>query len=157
MMLRTMKHYKDHMDLSSLTIGKNVDIPIYYSINNQAGDTVKTFKLISKDLTTQKTIETRSDLNKNENGMIVMQFTSPDTDIIFDISSPNMTEIVFCIIIASIEIIIAVIMIILLRRKPLAPGLASGTINSGLPGSNGNPLAIRKKKDNIIKKKDGTK
>ena len=157
MMLRTMKHYKDHMDLSSLTIGKNVDIPIYYSINNQAGDTVKTFKLISKDLTTQKTTETRSDLNKNENGMIVMQFTSPDTDIIFDISSPNMTEIVFCIIIASIEIIIAVIMIILLRRKPLAPGLASGTINSGLPGSNGNPLAIRKKKDNIIKKKDGTK
>lgn len=157
MMLRTMKHYTDHMDLSSLTIGKNVDIPIYYNINTQSGDTVKTFKLISKDLTTQKTTETKSDLRKNESGVISMKFASPDTDIIFDISSPNITEIVFCIIISAIAIIIAVVMIILLKRKTISIGLTSGTSSSGLPGSSGNKLAERKKQDSTLKNKDGKK
>ena len=157
MMLRTMKHYADHMDLSSLTIGKNVDIPIYYSISTQSGDTVKTFRLISKDLTTQKTTETNSDLKRNEDGVINMQFTSSDTDIIFDISSPNITEIVFCIIIAAIEIIIAAVMIILLKRRTVSVGLNSGTSHSGLPDSHGNQLAARKKQDTAIKKKDDKK
>ena len=153
MMLRTMKHFSDYIDFSSLIIGKNVDTPVYYSLAAENGDIIKTLRFTVKDPETSAATETVSDLSRNENGIVSMQLTAPDAAIEFDISTPNVTEIIFCSVLAFIAILISVVLIFVFRSRKSYIGLGSGGSASGLPGGS-KELSV-KNETSLKRKKDG--
>ncbi len=145
MQLRTMKHYSERMDLSSLLVGENIDTPVYYHLKNRSGDIIKKFTYHSPDGSAE------SDLNKNGGDDLSLTLSGTDIHIDFDITTPNISDIVFCSVISSILVIIALAMILMLRNKKLPfASLGGGENTTGLPGGN-NKLAVRKK--NGLKKK----
>lgn len=147
MTLRTMKHYKDHLDLASVVIGKNSETPVIYKIATQSGDILKSFSYSSE------TASDKSDLAKNEDGTVSMQLNGTELEIEFNVTSPNMSDIIFFSIISGIFVLIAVILILILRNKPLpAAALGGGSTGQGLPGSKSG-LAAVKKQNGTIKKK----
>lgn len=154
MMLRTKKHFIDHIDFSSLIIGKNIDTPVYYNIAAENGDVIKTFRYTAKDPETMNQEETHSDLNKNEFGVVSLKLTNADADIEFDISTPNVTEIVFCVIISVVAVAIAAAMIFLFKSRSTTVELGSGNTTTGLPGADKN-LAVKKKNGVLNRNKEG--
>lgn len=154
MMLRTMKQFYDTVDFSSLIVGKNVDTPIYYSLAAENGDIIKTLKYTVRDPETSAQTESVSDLSKNENGIVSMQLTSPDAAVEFSISTPNVSEIIFCSIIFFLAVLLAVVLILIFRTRMVYTGLGAGENHSGLPGGS-KDLAVRKKEKTLKNKKEG--
>ncbi len=156
MMLRTLKHFSDHIDLSSLIVGKNVDTPVYYSLAAENGDIIKTLKYSAKNPDTMQEETVTSDLSRGENGTVSMKLISADAAMEFDISTPNVTEIAFCAIIAVILIVLAVILILVFRNRRSFTALGSGQSSGGLPGGD-KELAVKKNNASMKSKKDGNK
>ena len=148
MTLRTMKHYSDRIDLSALLVGDNAETVVNYTVKAQSGDIIKSFSYNSSEG------EGSSDLSVDDNhSTSLKEIKGADITVSFDITTPNVGDIVFFSVISSIMVIIAAAMILLLRKKPLpAPGLGSGNNSSGLPGGD-NRLAVKKKTNNTIRKK----
>ena len=147
MSLRTIKHYKDHLDLSSIVIGKNAETPVYYKIAAQSGDIVKSFSYRSEEINEQ------ADLSSSVDGAVSMQIKGTEFDVEFNVTSPNMSDIIFFSIISGIIVIIAVILIFIVKNKPLpSPALGGGSTDSGLPGSK-STLAKSREHKPVIKKK----
>lgn len=162
MMLRTMKSFTDHVDFSSLITGKNSKIPVYYSLATENGDIVKTFRINSTDPETKKEATVDSDLKKNDKGLISFdsskdKFNASDFDIEFNVSSPNIPEIIFCCIVSFIVVLIAVFMLFVFKNRKSYIGLGPGTSHTALPGDK-KQLAVRKqRKKSITPKKDSEK
>lgn len=154
MMLRTKKHFLDHIDFSSLLIGKNVDTPVYYNISSENGDIIKSFKYSAKNPETMNREETVSNLSKNEFGMVSLSLTNTEADVEFDISTPNVSEIAFCIIISLVAVAIAAAMIFVFKRRSNASELGAGNTSAGLPGSDKN-LTVKKKNGILNRNKEG--
>ena|GEM_PF-5634855 len=147
MTLRTMKHYHDKLDLSAIIIGKNAKTPVYYRIRTQNGDLLKSFGYSALE-----SFE-KSDLSPSEDGYVAMPLTGTDIEVSFDVTSPNIPDIIFCTVISVILVLGAVTGIFILRsRKPSSPGLGSGSTHSGLPGSKNNHLTVRKNRGVNLKK-----
>ena len=147
MSLRTMKNYKDHLDLSSVMIGKNAETPVYYKLSAQSGDIVKSFSY------TSETSTDKADLSKTEDGAVSLLLTGTEFDVEFNVTSPNMSDIIFFSIISGIIVLIAVVLILIVRNKPLPySALGGGYSSQGLPGAKSS-LATVKKQKNTIKKK----
>ena len=147
MTLRTMKHYKDHLDLSSVMIGKNSETPVYYKIAAQSGDIVKSFSFRSGD------VNEHADLSKTEDGAVSMQLAGTEIDVEFNVTSPNMSDIIFFSIISGIFVLIAIVLIFIVKNKPLpSPALGGGGGSQGLPTSKTGITAVKKKNTTIKKK-----
>ena len=158
MMLRTMKSFDDHVDFSSLITGKNSKIPVYYSLETENGDIVKTFNINSTDPETKKETHVSSDLKKNEKGLISFdsskeKFNASDFDIEFSVSSPNVSEIIFCCIVSFIVVLISVFMLFVFRSRKSYVGLGPGSSHTALPGDK-KQLAVRKQRKNSITPKN---
>ena len=147
MTMRTTKHYTDHLDLSSVIIGKNAETPVYYKLTARSGDIIKSFSYKSGDEGEQ------ADLSKVENGSLSIQLKGTNLDLEYSLTSPNISDIIFFSVVSGIIVLIAVIMIIIVRKKKLpAAALGGGHRSSGLPGSE-SKLATRNKKTSLNKKK----
>lgn len=147
MSLRTMRHFKDHLDLSSVLLGDNAETPVYYSISVESGDIIKGFS------STFESDTQNADLSDVKDGLLTLQLQGAAVDIEFDVTSPNVQDIIFFSVISAIIVIIAVIMIFILRNKSLpAPALGGGTKHQGL-GSGNSSLSVKSKKNTSIKKK----
>ena len=147
MTLRTTKHYSDHLDLSSVIIGKNAETPVYFKLSPRDSDIVKSFSFNSEDFNEQ------ADLTKVDNGSISVQLKGVSVDIEYNVTSPNMSDIIFFSVVSGIIVLIAIAMILVARNRKLpAAALGSGRSSSGLPGSN-NKLATRKSTISLRKKK----
>lgn len=147
MTLRTMKHYKDHLDLSSVMIGKNAETPVFYKIAAQSGDIVKSFSFRSGE------VNEHADLSKTEDGAVSMQLSGTEIDVEFSVTSPNMSDIIFFSIISGIFVIIAIVLIFIVKNKPLpVTAIGGGSSSHGLPGSKSGLTTVKKQKTTIKKK-----
>lgn len=149
MSLRTMRHYQDHLDLSALLLGTNAETPVYYRVAAQGGDLIKEFRYSSDDLSEQ------SDLKTVKDGYVLLQLHGTDIDVSFNITSPNVSDIIFFSVISGILVLIAIAAIFVLRsRKPALPSLGGGSSSKGSLGSgSGSKMAVRKKPTTNLKKK----
>ena len=74
-------------------------------------------------------------------------------DVSFDITTPNVSDIIFCSVISAIIVLIAAAAIFVLRKqKAPVTGLGSGVDHSGLPDSK-KELTVKKKGSSILNKK----
>ena len=85
-----------------------------------------------------------------------MKLSAPDAAIEYDISTPNVTEIIFCAIIAALAILLAVALILVFRRRPAAVGIGPGNKTTGLPGGD-KELAVKKNASPAKRRKDDSK
>ncbi len=153
MSLRTKKQFTDHVDFSTLIVGKNIDTPVNYIITTQSGDIIKSFRLSYQDTETQKTVTVDSDLKKDENGFLNMTLSSSDLDVEFSVTSPNISDIIFCSFVSALIILITIALIFVFRSRKLpVTGLGAGHTDSGLPG--GNKLAVTNKKTKPVPKNE---
>lgn len=147
MTLRTMKHYRDHLDLSALLLGTNAETPVYYRVAANSGNLIKEFSYSSSENTAQ------SDLSTIRDGYALLQLKGTDIDVAFNITSPNISDIIFCSVISGILVLIAVAAIFILRSRQLAaPSLGSGSSHASLGGGHSD-LAVKKKSSVNLKKK----
>ena len=147
MTLRTMKHYRDHLDLSALLLGTNAETPVYYRVAANNGNLIKEFSYSSSENTAQ------SDLSTIRDGYALLQLKGTDIDVAFNITSPNISDIIFCSVISGILVLIAVAAIFILRSRQLAaPSLGSGSSHASLGGGHSD-LAVKKKSSVNLKKK----
>lgn len=151
MTLRTMNHYTDKIDLSALLLGKNKDVVINYCVKTKSGDIIKSFSYESSSSDDEGSSDLSLDdehaawLNNIKGSVIVVSF---------DITTPNEKDIIFFSVISVIMVLIAVAMMFWLSKKPLPSlGLGSGYRSSGLPGGS-KDLAVKKQKNNSIRKKN---
>ena len=147
MSLRTMKHYTERLDLSALLLGHNAETPVYYRVGAKEGDLIKDFRYTSSENNLQ------SDLSTAKEGFVLLQLSGTDIGINFDVTSPNVTDIIFCSVIAGIMVLITVIAIFILRsRQPAGPSLSSGSSSPAF-GDGEKNLTVRKKPTTNLKKK----
>ncbi len=147
MTLRTMKHYRDKLDLSAVILGKNAETPVYYRIAAQNGELIKAF-----DYKSSEQSET-ADLKDIKDGFLTLKLTGTDVDVSFDITTPNVSDIIFCSVISAIIVLIAAAAIFVLRKQKVpVTGLGSGVDHSGLPDSK-KELTVKKKGSSILNKK----
>ncbi len=152
MTLRTLRHFSDHIDFSSLIVGKNVDTPIYYYVTTQSGDIIKSFKYEYHDPETGDLNETSSDTVPDENSTVQLQLANADIDVMFDVTSPNISDIIFCTFISSLIVLVSIAMIFVFRSRKLpAEALGSGDKKAALPEAK-NKLAVREKKKTSVSK-----
>ncbi len=149
MSLRTMRHYQDHLDLSALLIGTNAETPVYYRVATQGGDLIKEFGYHSDDRSEQSGLQTVRD------GFVLLQLHGTDVDVKFNVTSPNIGDIVFFSVISGILVLIAVITIFILRsRQPAPPSLGGGSSSkASLGGGSGDTMTVRRKPTTNLKKK----
>ncbi len=147
MTLRTLKQYTEHLDLSSVILGKNSETPVYYKLSAQGGDIVKAFSYNSAEGSEQ------ADLSKIKDGSVSMQIKGTKIDLLYNVTSPNVSDIIFFSVISGIIVLISIAMIFILKGKKLpAAALGGGSRGTGLPGSD-SKLATRTKKTSLNKKK----
>ena len=144
MTLRTMKQFTDHVDLSTLIVGKNIDTPINYTVTTRNGDILKTFKAVYPSENDHSST-VNADLTPDENGTVSMRLDSFDSDVSFDVSTPNIADIIAMCVFSAYLIIVALIVIFILKsRKNYLP------LN---PGENPPPLPESQHKMTVSKKK----
>ena len=113
MTLRTTKKFIDHIDLSSLTVGKNVDTPVNYYVIAKYGDIIKKVNVTypSQDSNSQnKEIDLKGEA-------VVFILQSPCAEVHFDISTPNVSDIVAMCIISVIITAGGITALFLLRKR----------------------------------------
>ena len=140
MTLRTVKQFTDHIDFSSLIIGKNIDTPINYSITAQQGDLIKSFAATPIDTTDNISSSGDSSASQNiiqeDNTYATVLLSSSGADITFDISTPNISDIVLFGVISVCIIVISVIILMIFRnQKKLTTPTSSHTKTLDLPES----------------------
>ncbi len=145
MTLRTMKCYNERLDLSALRLGKNAETPFIYRVTAQNGNFVKEFRFSSSEASQW------ADLSTIDNGCISMKLVGTDVNVSFNITCPNVSDIVFCSIIAGIMVLIAVFAIFFLRSRKL-PSPSLGGSSSPALGGGQNSLTVKKKTTDLKKK-----
>lgn len=137
MSLRTVRQYTDHVNMSSLLVGKNTDLPIIYSVTAQnSNDIVKSINAKSANTGTLSDNSTNSDNSvtvqtdgKNQK----INLNGAVNDISFDVSVPNMADIVLFGIIAFIITAVALIIIFYLKGKKSSAALPPAEKHKILP------------------------
>ena len=144
MSLRTKKQFSDHIDFSSLITGKNVDTPIYYYVATQSGDIIKSFCYSYSDTEKDNNLVYEyDDLKKDENGSVSIRLATSDADVDFSITTPNISDIVFCSFISALIILITIALIFVFKSRKLpASALGAGSREQSL-GSGASKLAVR--------------
>lgn len=117
MTLRTVKQYTDHIDFSTLIIGKNIDTPINYQVNAQNGDLIKSFTVTSENSQENSDIQDTSEVYNstaadNNKTQTTVDLGTAISDISFEVSVPNISDIIVFAVISSVIIIITIILII---------------------------------------------
>ena len=123
MTLRTTKKFSDHVDFSSLIVGKNIDTPVYYSVTPQNGDILKA--VYNND----------TGFSPDDNGTVSVRLESVDSDISFDVSTPNAGDIVAMCICSGIIILCGIAGIFLLKNKKEWFSLPTAENTPSLPES----------------------
>lgn len=145
MTLRTVEQFTDHVNFSSLIIGKNIDTPINYCLTTQNGDIIKSFAISDNDPDAPESYSANL-VGENHND-INITLTSSTSGVTFDVSVPNVSEIIFFAVISSVIVIIAVIVLMLFRSKTkIADSLPSGSETPKLPESKNRLMKKRLKK-----------
>lgn len=129
MTLRTMKEYSDHLDLSALTVGKNIDTAITYSV-------------VAAD---NHAIKSLNDRSPDDSGTASIRLESAEADIAFRASAPNVSDIAAFAVGSGILILASLTAIFLLRRRTTAIFMESGSSSPELPNQHQTSLAKRKK------------
>lgn len=142
--LRTMKHYSERMDLSALLVGENSEVKVLYQLKSRDGDIIKSFRFRSGDENEEADV-------KSTNAPI-LNLRGGDITIEYDVTTPNISDIIFCSVISAILVMIAIAAILLLRKKPLPrTALGSGHTGQNLPGGK-NKMIVSSQKKSITKK-----
>lgn len=145
MTLRTMEQFTDHINLSSLIIGKNIDTPINYYLTAQNGDIIKSFAVSENDPDNSESYG--SNLIGDNHSDINIQLTSSTSSVTFDVSVPNVSDIILFGVISSVMVVIAIIVIFILRsRKKLSDSLPNGSETPKLPTPKSKLIKRRKNK-----------
>ena len=115
MMLRTVKQFSDHIDLSDILVGKNTDTPVNYYVVAQNGDIVKSLNSVTTSNSSD--IQNISSLEQNDNGAVSIKLTGYENDVSFDVSVADTPSIVMFCIISFIITAITIGIIFYLRTK----------------------------------------
>lgn len=148
MTLRTVNRFVDHINLTELLVGKNNDTPVNYYIITRNGDIVKSFKSVPEQSAADETSlsENLSTLEKDKNGAVYISLSGTENDVSFDISVADVPSIVFFCIVAFIMAVLAVIIIIYLKKQKDYTSLPVGKQHKAFSDKN-NKLAKKERKD----------
>ncbi len=113
MTLRTTKRFTDHIDLSSLIVGKNVDTPVNYYVIAKYGDIIKKVNVTYPSENANS--ENKEIDLKSEGVVFILQ--SPCAEVHFDVSTPNVSDIIAMCIISVIITAGGITALFLLRKR----------------------------------------
>lgn len=113
--LRTTKDFTDHINFSSLITGENVYTPLYYRITTESGDILKSF--VYTPAVTDTDAADQPTVTKNDDGSAYILMPSAEAAISFSVSSPNISDIIFCSVLGAIVIVLGIISVIIARGK----------------------------------------
>ena len=113
MTLRTTKKFTEYLDLSDLIVGKNIDTPITYYITAKSGDIIKKVN-ISYGNGNSDSKQLEIDRNSKSVSAILQ---SPYAEIHFDVSVPNVSDIIAMCILSLIIIAGGITALFLLRKR----------------------------------------
>ena len=115
MTLRTTKKFTEYFDFSSLISGKNTDTPINYYLNTKWGDIIKKMN-ISYNSENGIANSEKTDITSNSvAAAVVLKY--PCAEIHFDVSEPNVGDIIAMCIISVIIIAGGITFLFLLRKR----------------------------------------
>ena len=92
MTLRTTKKFTEHLDLSPLIVGKNIDTPITYCVTAKYGDIIKKMNITYN--AENGTSKTENADTKSNSKTVALELKSACAEIHFDVSTPNVSDII---------------------------------------------------------------
>ena len=115
MTLRTTKKFTEHLDLSPLIVGKNIDTPITYCVTAKYGDIIKKMNITYN--AENGTSKTENADTKSNSKTVALELKSACAEIHFDVSTPNVSDIIAMCIISVIITASGITALFLLRKR----------------------------------------
>ncbi len=126
MKLRTRKVVTDNVDLSTVLVGKNAEVPVNYTLISRDGELAEGMSAEIKSADPADKPE-KTEIEPDENGVYKTTFAASGALISSEVSVANWQDIIVFIIISVLAVLIAVAVILLLKiRTDPAPGLSGG-------------------------------
>lgn len=132
MTLRTQKTITDNIDLSSLLIGKNIDVPINYTLIPRDGEIAHSMTVERSSSESANGIEI-TNIDPDKDGVFKTTISAGGATIKTVVSVANWSDIIVFIIISAVAVIAAIGVIILLRQKKLPQPELGGNEHKVLP------------------------
>lgn len=146
MTLRTVRQFTDHIDFSSMLTGKNTDTPVNYYVTSQGGDIIKSLTAEKNSKNESSAPESSTALSDDGNGTYCIRLNNAITDVKFDVSVPNTTDIIVFSVFAVLITAAAIVLIFLLKNKKIFTSLPQPEQNKAFADNN-NKLAKRERKN----------
>ena len=146
MTLRTVRQFTDSIDFSSMLTGKNTDTPVNYYITAQNGDILKSLTVENTSSAQTSTPDNQTSMTNDGNGTYSIRLNNAVTEVKFDISVPNTSDIIVFSVFAVLITAAAIVMIFLLKKKKAYTSLPQSEQNKAFSDKN-NKLAKRERKN----------
>ena len=115
MTLRTTKKFTEYIDFSPLIVGKNINTPVNYYLTAKWGDIIKKVNVTYNTENTAADSK-NPDIDRNSEAVVLM-LKSPSAEIHFDVSTPNVSDIIAMCIISFIIIAGGIVALFLFRKQ----------------------------------------
>lgn len=142
--LRTKKVVTDTVDLSSLLVGKNSDVPVNYSLNPREGELAESMKteILPSASDTQREIK---NIEPDDNGSYKITMAAYGGTITTETSCANWQDIILFIVVSAVGVLVTIgVILLLVNNNPPAKALAEGEKPKLNQKKTGSSLANRK-------------